>query len=121
MAILTVITETGKVALPAPVSISVGNEIIWSSNTGRSASGKMLGDVVATKDTLNIEWGILTSEELNTIKNGLKAGFFTLQVNVDGNPVVLDRYRGTLTYQAMGKLEDGIYYFSSVSVDVIQQ
>lgn len=121
MAILTVIESTGEVALPAPVSISVGNELLWSSNTGRSATGKMLGDVIATKETLSIEWGILTSAELNIIKTSLKAGFFALKVDIDGNSVTLNRYRGTLTYKAMGQLEDGIYYFSSASVDIIQQ
>ena len=35
--------------LPAPVSIKVDDEIIWSSSTGRALDGTMLGDVVAEK------------------------------------------------------------------------
>lgn len=40
---------SGSVTLPAPVEISVNDEIIWSSNTGRLASGEMAGDVIAEK------------------------------------------------------------------------
>ena len=42
--------------LPAPVSIKVDDEIIWSSSTGRALDGTMLGDVVAKKKTLSISW-----------------------------------------------------------------
>lgn len=122
MAILTVITKTGdEVALPAPVQITAGNEIIWSSNTGRSSTGKMVGDVIAEKQTLTVTWGILTSAQFNLIKANLKAGFFILNVNVDGTPVSLSRYRGTLTSEPMGQLGDGKYYYRSASTDIVQQ
>ena len=35
---------SGAVVLPSPVSISVNDEIIWTSDTGRTLSGKMVGD-----------------------------------------------------------------------------
>lgn len=41
---------SGSTVLPSPVSISVNDQIIWSANTGRSASGSMIGDVVARKE-----------------------------------------------------------------------
>ena len=49
---------SGSVTLPAPVEISVNDEIIWSSNTGRLASGEMAGDVIAEKKDVSIKWGI---------------------------------------------------------------
>ena len=59
--------------LPAPVSIKVDDEIIWSSSTGRALDGTMLGDVVAEKKTLSINWGILKEYEMALIKNKLIA------------------------------------------------
>ena len=38
---------SGNTTLPAPTEITVNDEIIWSSNTGRSTSGEMIGDVIA--------------------------------------------------------------------------
>ena len=40
---------SGSTTLPAPTALTVNNEIIWSSDTGRTLSGKMVGDVVAEK------------------------------------------------------------------------
>ena len=48
---------SGAVVLPSPVSISVNDEIIWTSDTGRTLSGKMVGDPVAEKKTVSVKWG----------------------------------------------------------------
>mgnify|MGYP000583136728 CR=1 FL=1 len=50
------IIKANGVTLPSPVSISTTDEILWSSNTGRStSSGKMLGDVIAEEDKAESE------------------------------------------------------------------
>lgn len=121
MAVLTVITANGNVELPAPVSISVGSEIIWSSNTGRISSGKMVGDVIAEKEKLSVSWGILTKEEFVQIKNALTAGFWPLKINLDGDEYQIDSYRGTLNRVPMGMLSDGHYYYRSASVELVEQ
>ena len=54
--------------LPAPVSIKVDDEIIWSSSTGRALDGTMLGDVVTEKKTLSINWGILKEERWHLLR-----------------------------------------------------
>ena len=43
---------SGSTVLPAPVEITSNDEIIWSSHTGRAASGNMIGDVVAQKSSM---------------------------------------------------------------------
>lgn len=121
MAILTVVKSSGNVELPAPVSISIGSEIIWSSNTGRVSTGKMIGDVIAEKEKLTLSWGILTKEEYDTIKDNLKAGFWPIKINVDGEPYQISAYRGTLTRVPIGKLPDGKYYYRSANVEIIEQ
>lgn len=121
MAILSTTINGKNVTLPAPISISVGDEIIWSSNTGRTASGKMVGDVIAEKLTLSISWGILTASDVNLIRNSLRTGFFPITFNIDGKPSTINVYRGTLTREAMGQLSDGVYYFRQVAAEIIQQ
>lgn len=75
-------SATGMTLLPSPTDLKPSKELIWSENTGRAQSGsnkaKMIGDVVAEKTTYNIEWGVLTQSQLNTITSHLTAGFFIL-------------------------------------------
>ena len=58
------ILKSGDVVLPAPTSLTVSDEIIWTSDTGRTLSGTMVGDVVAEKKNLTIKWEFLTEEQV---------------------------------------------------------
>ena len=69
---MAILTANG-VALPAPTVIKIDNEIIWSSNTGRTSSGAMAGDVVAEKKTVTIEWGVLQESEMAKIRKKIKS------------------------------------------------
>lgn len=109
-------------ALPEPTTLSTSDEIIWSKNAGRSSeTGKMLGDVVAQKKTLDIKWDFLTEDEVRTIKNKLAAGFFKITFRDDKDSVTIDAYRGTISKDHLGYIGDGHYYYKSVSVSVIHQ
>lgn len=44
-------------------SITVGDEPIWSANTGRTSNGTMQGDIVAWKKTVQVTFGIMTDQE----------------------------------------------------------
>lgn len=44
-------------------------EKIWSSNTGRTASGKMQGTINAIKTTYSIEWPPLTQREQERLES----------------------------------------------------
>lgn len=107
--------------LPAPVSIKVDDEIIWSSSAGRALDGTMLGDVVAKKKTLSISWGVLQEDEMIFIKSKLVAGFFPITFHDDGQDITITSYRGTLSKDVIGKLDDDIFYYRSASVSIIQQ
>lgn len=115
------ILKAGSVVLPAPVSISVSDEIIWTSDTGRTLSGYMIGDVVAEKKNLSIKWGFLTETQVRLIKNCLIAGFFPLTFWDDGVDLTIEAYRGTLSKEHLGDIGDGSYWYRSVSVDIIQR
>lgn len=112
---------SGENVLPAPVSISVNDEIIWTSDTGRTLDGTMVGDAVAEKKTVSIKWGILTEAELVTIKRTLTTGFFPFSFHDDGIDITIEAYRGTLSKEQIGELSDGIFYYRNATVDIIQR
>lgn len=111
----------GGTVLPAPVSLSVNDELIWTSDTGRLMDGTMAGDVVDGKKTVSMKWGVLTESEVAVIKNNLVSGFFPFTFRDDGLTFTIEVYRGTLSKEHLGWLGDGIYYYKSASVDVIQR
>ncbi len=113
--------QANGVALPAPTQIKVDDEIIWSSNTGRTASGDMVGDVVAQKKTISITWGVLNDEEMALIKNNLTASFFSLKFYDAGLEIQISSYRGTLSNEHIGELGDGHYWYKSATVKIIQK
>ncbi len=113
--------KSGNVELPSPVSLTVADEIIWSSDTGRTLAGLMIGDVVAEKKNISIKWGVLTEAEVMLIKSRLIAGFFPFTFHDDGLDITIEVYRGTLTKEHLGNTGDGIYRYKSVSVDIIQR
>lgn len=115
------ILKAGNTVLPAPVSITVNDEIIWTSDTGRTLSGYMAGDVVAEKKNLSIKWGFLTEAEMVLIKQHLVAGFFPFTFRDDGVDITIESYRGTLSKEQYGWLGDGIFWYRSATVDIIQR
>lgn len=115
------ILRAGGIILPAPVSISVNDELIWTSDTGRLMDGTMQGEVVAEKKTVAIKWGILTEEDLKLIKKGIIVGFFPIVFHDDGVDMQITTYRGTLSKEQIGRLGDGIFYYRSASVDLIER
>lgn len=62
------ILKAGGVVLPAPVSITVNDEIIWSADTGRTMSGQMVGEAVAEKKNVGIKWGCLIEGDMMQIR-----------------------------------------------------
>ena len=59
------ILRAGGIVLPAPVSITINDELIWTSDTGRLMNGLMVGEVVAEKKNISLKWGILTEAEMS--------------------------------------------------------
>lgn len=115
------ILESGSTILPTPVEISTADEIIWSSNTGRAANGDMTGDVIAEKKAVSIKWGVLSEIDVKLIKDTLKPGFNPITFRDDGVNITITQYRGTLSKEHLGRLGDGIYWYRSASVELIQK
>ena len=70
-----------SVAEPKLGGIIVTDEPIWSSNTGRSSTGKMIGDIIAWKTTIEVSWPPLTYAQAKAIRDAIKSGgeFFDIQ------------------------------------------
>ena len=112
--------------LPSPVDLKRSDEQIWSENTGRAQTGtnkaKMIGDVVATKRTYQIKWGVLTGTELTSIKNHLTTGFFYFAAATSSSSAQSNAakfYRSEIQYDII-QAGPNVYY-KDVAVSVIEQ
>lgn len=115
------VLKAGSVALPAPTQISVDDEIIWTSDTGRTLSGKMFGDAVAEKKNIKIDWGLTTEKEACLLKKYLTTGFYPVTLHDDGEDITIEVYRGTMSKVHLGDIGDGEYWYRSVSVTLIER
>lgn len=107
---------------PALEGVTIGREKIWSSNTGRTTSGKMVGTVVAVKTTLKIKWPPLTPAQTAVIENAVSGSPFVPVRFTDatGQTVTRTMYFGTPSYTVYS-WADGVQYIKDVTVDGIEQ
>ena len=101
----------------------MSDEPVWSANTGRSASGKMLGSLVTIKSTIKIEWAGLTPDEADTIRNVIadqSKPFHSLSLtDVNGQTTTKTVYFGTPTYTIQTVTGGG--RITGVAVNAIEQ
>lgn len=80
MAVWQIKNKSGTwVTMPAPAQggLAIADEPIWSSNTGRGATGAMSGDIVAWKRTIDLEFPPLSFADSKLIRDTLRyAGEF---------------------------------------------
>ncbi|MCU0079344.1 hypothetical protein [Extibacter muris] len=115
------ILTAGGIALPAPVSITVNDELIWTADTGRLMDATMAGAVIAEKKTVSIKWGILPEQDVVTIRKRIVAGFFPITFHDDGADITIYVYRSTIAKEQIGTLGDGIFWYRSVTVDLVER
>ncbi len=113
----SILADVSGAELPAPVSMSIGDEIIWSENTGRTSSGRAVGTAIAQKKTVNITWGILDETEARQIETKMPKGFIKLYVFGK----LYEVYRGTFTKEVMGFIGDGRLYYRSATTDIVER
>lgn len=108
---------------PALQGVTITTEKIWSSDTGRTSSGRMVGTMVAKKSKIAIKWPALTMEQAETIEAAVSgSGAFVPMEYTDmgGKTVKKTVYFGTPTY-TIYSLADGFQYILDASVDGIEQ
>ena len=67
-------SESSYTWLPTPAKngVAVTDEPIWASNTGRGSDGKMIGDIVSWKVTIEVGWPPLSFAEAKSIRDAIK-------------------------------------------------
>ncbi|MCD8146005.1 MAG: hypothetical protein LUD84_01800 [Clostridiales bacterium] len=116
----------GGVEMPTPAleGVTITQEKVWSSDTGRSSSGKMLGTIVGIKSKITIKWPVLTFDEVETIESAVSDAddpFVTVKyTDMTGTTVTKTMYFGTPTYTLYSGA-DGFQYVKDVTVDGIEQ
>lgn len=113
--------KAGDINLPSPTSVSISDEIIWSESTGRTLDGTMVGEAITEKKTINITWSWITEDQVKTIKDTIIAGFFPISFHDVGEDITITAYRGTLSRDCAGDIGDGLTWYKSVSVDIVQR
>lgn len=123
MDIKDITVNSKKLPLPAENGFSVTKNKLWSSNTGRTTSGKMVGDIIAVKYTLNFTWNELNSQEIALIESAVGSSpFFTVVFPEEGTGKALTKtfYAADITYSAKF-VRKGVTYYSDVSAELIEQ
>ena len=111
---------------PAPQEggFVIGKEPIWSQNTGRVASGLMVGDIIAIKTTLEITWTKLLQDDLtnlnNNVCNSSKPFFGVTYCDETGRNVTKTFYCSPNSYTRKHYTKDSIKY-TDVSIRLIEQ
>lgn len=115
----------GGVAMPTPAleGLTITREKIWSADTGRTSSGKMVGTIVAIKTKISITWPPLTMEEVATIEEAVSSSnsFVSMSyTDMTGSTVTKTVYFGTPSYTVYSYAE-GLQWVKDVTVDGVEQ
>lgn len=112
------------VAEPKKEGVTITDEPIWASNTGRGSDGKMIGDIVAWKTTVQVEWPALSFSDSQTIVNALRnaGAFFNIQYNdfSSGSTVTKKVYCSNIP-RTIYSLSQAAQYHLGVTVTFIEQ
>ncbi len=107
---------------PDKDGFSVTENKIWSKNTGRTASGLMVGDIVTRKYSLAIKWTDIREYDVAGIDRAInpKAFFPVTFINQRGETLTRTFYSDDPVY---GKkvCKNGIMKYSSVNLTLTEK
>ena len=108
------------VSVKAPTDLKIGRFDLTKSS--RTASGKMVMELIATKKRVDITWKMLPDNELQKIIDTITANkpFFTLEYPDAGGTKTMTCYVGDIT-TGLWHTIGGIRYWKEVSVPFIEQ
>lgn len=107
---------------PAKGGIVVTDEPIWSSNTGRATSGKMVGDIIAWKTTVDVTFPPLSFSESKKIRDTIKSAgkFFYIEYDDFGETVKKKVYVANIP-RTLYSLVNGYKYHTDVKIQFVEQ
>ena len=105
-----------------PISIEVTHNKIWSKNTGRAASGLMVGDIIARKYSLVISMAEMKQDDITALDEAINTvAFFPVRfINHRGAEIQAYFYSSDPTYkQTLFKNND--VYYDGPKIELIEQ
>lgn len=99
------------VLLPSPTNLSEGRNKIWSDNSGRSVTAKMIGDILAKKKKFSITWECLKHSQLQIIEDNLSTiehPFINFRIQ---NSETKEDYCDIMIYDGTLNIDYGSAYF----------
>ncbi len=108
------------VSVKAPTDLKIGRFDLTKSS--RTASGKMVMELIATKKRVDITWKMLPDNELQKIIDTITANkpFFTLEYPDAGGTKTMTCYAGDII-TSLWHTKNGIRYWEEVSIAFIEQ
>ncbi|MEW6048483.1 MAG: hypothetical protein AB1609_18735 [Bacillota bacterium] len=109
-----------NVQVAKPAEVKVGRFDLTKSR--RTASGKMVMEVIATKRRVDVTWKMLADSDLKQILDLLAANkpFFTLQYPDAGGAATMTCYAGD-TNTSLWHTVNGVRYWDEVTIPFIEQ
>ena len=107
-------------SVKAPTDLKIGRFDLTKS--GRTASGKMVMDIIATKRRVDVVWKMIPDDELKTIIDTITANkpFFSLEYPDAGGTKTMTCYAGDIV-TSLWHTKNGIRYWEEVSIPFIEQ
>lgn len=104
----------------APTELKIGRFDLTKSS--RTASGKMVMELIATKKRVDITWKMLTDNELQKIIDTITANkpFFSLEYPDAGGSKTMTCYAGDIV-TSLWHTKNGVRYWEEVSIGFIEQ
>ncbi|MBT9168275.1 MAG: hypothetical protein DDT19_01620 [Syntrophomonadaceae bacterium] len=107
------------VLIPSPTECASSTEMI--ERVARTASGRMVAEVVAIKLVIQLRYDLLSASELHALRSRLAARVFhTLRYpDPPDERTIIIKYKG-ISYSLWRRV-DGERYFQDVNIEVIEQ
>ena len=104
----------------APTELKIGRFDLTKSS--RTASGKMVMELIATKRRVDVVWKILPDNELQKIIDTITANkpFFSLEYPDAGGTKTMTCYAGDIV-TSLWHTKNGVRYWEEVSIGFIEQ
>lgn len=117
-----------EVAVPRQGGIAITEEPIWASNSGRSTTGKMIGDIIAWVTTVSVSWPNLSFQEAKVLRGAIMGAegdnspFFDLEYyDLDKDVMVSKRVYASTVPRTLETLASGIEQYSGITVTFTEQ
>ena len=106
--------------MKAPSEVNIGRFDL--SKSSRTASGKMVMDIIATKRRVDVVWKMLPDDELQKIIDTITANkpFFSLEYPDAGGTQTMTCYAGDII-TSLWHTKNGVRYWEEVSLAFIEQ